>query len=62
MVGDRFERDVKGAHAAGMRAIWVNTRNEAAPAGALLAEAEIPSIAALPAALAALEAPERSDV
>ena len=51
MVGDRFDRDVKGAHAAGMRAIWVNTRNEVAPDGARLPEAEISSIAALPAAL-----------
>lgn len=62
MVGDRFERDVKGAHAAGMRAIWVNTRNEVAPAGARLPEAEIASIASLPEALTTLAPPAHSDV
>ncbi len=52
MVGDRFDRDISGAHAAGMRAIWVNSRNEKLPAGARPPEAEIPSIADLPTALA----------
>ncbi len=51
MVGDRFDRDVQGAHAAGMRAIWVNSRREVMPAGARPPEAEIASIADLPAAL-----------
>jgi putative hydrolase of the HAD superfamily len=54
MVGDRFERDVVGAHAAGMRAIWVNSRRETQPRGAAPAEIEIPSIADLPAALSSL--------
>lgn len=62
MVGDRFDRDVKGAHAAGMRAIWVNTRNEVAPAGDRLPEAEIPSIAALPQALEKLSFVDSSDM
>jgi putative hydrolase of the HAD superfamily len=55
MVGDRFDRDVVGAHAAGMRAIWVNSRREKMPDGAQPPALEIPSIKELPAALAKLE-------
>jgi len=51
MVGDRFNRDVVGAHAAGMRAVWVNVRDETAPAGARPADATIVNIGELPAAL-----------
>jgi putative hydrolase of the HAD superfamily len=54
MVGDRFDRDIVGAHAAGMRAIWVNSRNEVMPAGARLPDVTIPSIADLPDALLTL--------
>lgn len=32
-VGDNFEKDVKGAAAAGMRAIWFNPKKAAPPAG-----------------------------
>jgi len=32
MVGDRFDRDVRGAAAVGMFTVWVNVRNEAVPA------------------------------
>lgn len=32
MVGDRFERDVRGAHAAGMFTLWMNVRSEPVPA------------------------------
>lgn len=56
MVGDRFDRDIAGAHAAGMRAIWVNSRHEVRPNGARSAEMEIASIANLPDAIAALDA------
>jgi putative hydrolase of the HAD superfamily len=55
MVGDRYLRDIVGAHAAGMRAIWVNSRQETQPSGTRAAEAEIPSIADLPSTLAKLE-------
>lgn len=55
MVGDRYERDIAGAHAAGMRAVWVNVRNEIVPAGGREPEAIIPSIAELPGAIVALE-------
>ena len=57
MVGDRFDRDITGAHAAGMRAIWVNSRNDVMPAGVRPPEAVIPSIAQLPGALVTLSTP-----
>ncbi len=31
MVGDRFERDVRGGHAAGMFTVWMNVRDELVP-------------------------------
>jgi FMN phosphatase YigB (HAD superfamily) len=31
MVGDSFERDIRGAHAAGIRGVWLN-RDGARPA------------------------------
>jgi len=57
MVGDRFDRDITGAHAAGMRAIWVNSRNEVMPVGVRPPEAVIPTIAQLPGALVTLSTP-----
>ena len=57
MVGDRFDRDITGAQAAGMRAIWVNSRKETMPPGARPPDATIPSIAELPAALVTLSTP-----
>ena len=54
MVGDRFDRDITGAQAAGMRAIWVNSRNEVTPPGVRPPDAIIPSIAQLPGALVTL--------
>ena len=51
MVGDRYDRDIEGAHAAGMRAIWLRCRGEQVPAGARQPEATIDSIGQLPAAL-----------
>jgi len=32
MVGDRYERDIRGAHDAGMFTVWMNVRNETVPA------------------------------
>jgi len=55
MVGDRYDRDIVGAHAAGMRSIWVNSRRETMPPGAQPPDAEIPSIAGLPEALVHLQ-------
>ncbi|MDQ2858344.1 MAG: HAD-IA family hydrolase [Candidatus Eremiobacteraeota bacterium] len=34
MVGDRFERDIRGAQEAGMFTVWMNVRDEAVPPGA----------------------------
>ncbi len=51
MVGDRFNRDVEGAHAAGMRAVWVNPHGERPPAGARPPDATIASMRDLPPAL-----------
>jgi putative hydrolase of the HAD superfamily len=31
MVGDRFDRDVRGGHAAGMFTVWMNVRDELVP-------------------------------
>jgi putative hydrolase of the HAD superfamily len=31
MVGDRFDRDVRGAHEAGMYTVWMNVRDESVP-------------------------------
>jgi putative hydrolase of the HAD superfamily len=57
MVGDRYDRDIEGAHAAGMRAVWIRCREESVPEGARPPDAIIPSIGSLPAALAALGEP-----
>jgi HAD superfamily hydrolase (TIGR01549 family) len=51
MVGDRFGRDIVGAHAAGMRAVWVNVRDETPPPGVRPADATIAAIGELPKAL-----------
>jgi phosphoserine phosphatase len=55
MVGDRYDRDIEGAHAAGMRAVWIRCRDEEIPAGARPPDATIASIGALPEALEHLE-------
>jgi HAD superfamily hydrolase (TIGR01549 family) len=34
MVGDRYDRDIRGAATAGLFTVWVNVRNEPAPPGA----------------------------
>ena len=55
MVGDRYGRDIAGAHAAGMRAIWIQMRGERVPQGKREPEATIKSIGELPKALARLD-------
>ena len=55
MVGDRFNRDIAGAHAAGMRAIWIQMRGEQVPPGARPPDAIISNIGQLPHAIAQLE-------
>ena len=34
MVGDRYERDVRGAREAGLFTVWLNVRGESLPPGA----------------------------
>jgi len=56
MVGDRYNRDVAGAHAAGMRAILIDIWKVSLPDGARRADIVINSIGELPSALETLEA------
>jgi putative hydrolase of the HAD superfamily len=44
MVGDRFERDVWGGHAAGMFTVWMNVRDERVPLGGPQPDAIVTSI------------------
>jgi putative hydrolase of the HAD superfamily len=51
MVGDRYERDVRGALDAGLYAIWLNIRHENLPAGVAAPDAVCEAITDVPAAL-----------
>jgi HAD superfamily hydrolase (TIGR01549 family) len=44
MVGDRYDRDIRGAMDAGLYTIWLNVRNEALPPGAAPPDATCSSI------------------
>lgn len=48
MVGDRYERDVRGALEAGLYAVWLNIRAETLPAGVPPPDATISTIAEVP--------------
>ena len=54
-IGDSLERDVLGAHNAGLRCIWLNREGRADP-GRVIPDREIASLTEVPAAIAALEA------
>lgn len=54
MVGDRYNRDVTGAQAVGMHAIWMNVRAEQLPEGAAPPDAVIAALSELPAVLSRL--------
>ena len=45
MVGDRYDRDIRGAMEAGLYAIWLNVRDEELPPGATPPDATCSSIA-----------------
>ena len=45
MVGDRYDRDIRGAIEAGLYTIWLNVRNEELPPGATPPDATCSSIA-----------------
>lgn len=51
MVGDRYDRDVRGAMDAGLFAVWLNIRNESLPQGAPAPDATCSSITQVPAIL-----------
>src|SRR2546427_1073532 len=59
MVGDSLARDVAGAHAAGIRAVWIDRHLWAGEEGPA-PDARIESLSELPAALAALAPPGAS--
>lgn len=59
MVGDSLARDVAGAHAAGIRAVWIDRHLWAGEEGPI-PDARIESLNELPAALAALAPPAAS--
>jgi putative hydrolase of the HAD superfamily len=51
MVGDRYDRDIRGAHDAGMFTVWMNVRDEAVPPGAPEPDAIVARIGDVEAAL-----------
>jgi putative hydrolase of the HAD superfamily len=54
MVGDNFAKDIDGALAAGLRAVWLNRDGAQTPVRRAAAIAEIRGLSELPAALAAM--------
>jgi HAD superfamily hydrolase (TIGR01549 family) len=54
MVGDRYDRDVRGALDAGLFAVWLNVRDERVPQGAPQPDAICGTIAEVPARLEAV--------
>ncbi len=53
MVGDRYDRDIRGALDAGMYAVWLNVRKERLPPGVPPPQATCETILDVPAALEA---------
>jgi putative hydrolase of the HAD superfamily len=51
MVGDRYDRDIRGALSAGLYTVWLNVRGEPVPIGAPSPNAICSSISEVPAAL-----------
>jgi putative hydrolase of the HAD superfamily len=56
MVGDRYHRDVIGAHAAGLRTIWLDIHAERVPDGGPLPDATVSGVGEVGAALIELRA------
>jgi FMN phosphatase YigB (HAD superfamily) len=54
-IGDSLERDVLGAHNAGLRSIWLNREGWTEP-GPVVADAETASLSEVPEIVAALAA------
>jgi putative hydrolase of the HAD superfamily len=57
MIGDRYDRDVRGGHDAGMFTVWVNVRDELVPEGAPAPDAIVAGIGEVAGVLARLRAP-----
>ncbi len=53
MVGDRYERDIRGAHAAGLYTVWMNVHGATLPQGAPVPDATVNEIAEVERALTA---------
>ena len=51
MVGDRYDRDIRGAHEVGLYTVWLNVRRETVPAGAPAPDAIVFGIREVGAAL-----------
>ena len=51
MVGDRYDRDIRGAHEAGMFTVWMNVRAESVPPDAPAPDAIVATISEVEAAL-----------
>jgi len=51
MVGDRYDRDIRGGHDAGMFTVWMNVRDETVPAGGPQPNAIVRTIAEVEDAL-----------
>ncbi len=51
MIGDRYERDIRGAKTAGLYTIWMNVHGGTVPIGAPEPDATVPGIAGVRAAL-----------
>ena len=56
MVGDRYERDIRGALDAGLYTIWLNVRDETLPASARAPHAQCRSIVEIPSLVEAASA------
>lgn len=56
MVGDDYERDVLGAHAAGLRTVWFDETGDRQPPAAAVHDERIASMSELPAVIASLDA------
>lgn len=51
MVGDRYDRDIRGAHEVGLYTVWLNVRSETVPAGAPAPDAIVSRVGEVEAAL-----------
>jgi putative hydrolase of the HAD superfamily len=61
MVGDRYDRDIRGAIDAGLRTVWLNERGAAMPAGAPAPDVEARSFGEVVGALGVALAPGRNE-